>query len=212
MENKDNHAKDVTSKKFNKDNKGFKDGKKDGKASFRKGRKEREKPEFEQKLVDLSRVNRVTKAGKQLAFRALVVLGDKKGRVGFGVSKGADVTIAVSKAVDQAKKTIITVNMVDGTVPHEIRHKFKAARVMIKPAPKGTGVRAGGALQTILDLAGIENVVGKIMGSPNKINNIRCAYEALANLKAPKKSAKKVEAKKKVTEEKVEEVKEEIKK
>ena len=219
MENKDNHAKNMTNKKLNKSTQGvapnvlgngsngFKSGKRDNK-SFRKGRKEREKSEFEQKLVDLSRVNRVTKAGKQLAFRALVVLGDKKGRVGFGVEKGADVTIAVSKAVGQAKKSIIKINMVDGTIPHEVRKKFKAAHVMIKPAPKGTGVRAGGALQVILDLAGIENVVGKIMGSANKINNVRCAYNALASLKVPR-NKKKVEMKKQEIDKVKNEVKEE---
>ena len=207
MENKDN-------KKFNNDNKGFKGGFKGGKRDgkpFRKGRKEREKPEFEQKLVDLSRVNRVTKAGKQLAFRALVVLGDKKGRVGFGVSKGADVTIAVSKAVDQAKKTIITVNMVDGTVPHEIREKFKAARVMIKPAPKGTGIIAGGAVRTVLEMAGVPNASAKMIGkSTNKISNVKATFAALQSFKVRARSTAKSEVKPEA--EKKETVKTEVKK
>jgi len=152
---------------------------------------EREKPEFEQKLVDLSRVTRVTRGGKQLSFRALVVLGDKKGRLGYGVSKGKDVTIAVSKAVDQAKKRLLKIDLIKtGSITHEIRHKFNSARIMLKPAPLGTGVKAGGAMRIILDLAGIQNVVGKMMGSKNKINNVKATYEALGLLKKPRKSEK----------------------
>lgn len=164
----------------------------------KKRMREVEKPEFEQKLVDLARVTRVTRGGKQLNFRALVVLGDRKGKVGYGIAKGSDVTIAVSKAVEQAKKTMIKLSIVKGTIPHEIRHKFCSARVMLKPAPIGTGVKAGGAVRIILDLAGIENVVGKIMGSNNKINNVKCVYEALGLLKKPRVAKeKKVEKNKK---------------
>lgn len=152
--------------------------------------KEVEKPEFEQKLVDLSRVTRVTRGGKQLSFRALVVLGDRKGQVSYGLSKGKDVTIAVSKAVDQAKKRMIKLSLAKGTISHEVRHKYKAARILLKPAPQGTGVKAGGAMRIVLDLAGIENVVGKIMGTNNKINNVKCTYEALTLLKKPRISKK----------------------
>lgn len=155
----------------------------------------REAPEFEQKLVDLARVTRVTRGGKQLSFRALIVLGDKKSKVSYGLAKGKDVTIAVSKAVDQAKKRMIVLSLNKGTISHEIRHKFGAARVMLKPAPTGTGVKAGGAVRTMLDLGGIENIVGKIMGSNNKINNIKCTFEALKLLKKPRnvKKEKKIE-------------------
>ncbi len=146
----------------------------------------REKPEFEQKLVDLARVTRVTRGGKRLNFRALVVLGNKKGKIGYGIAKGKDVTIAVSKAVEQAKKIMFEIQIVNGTITHEIREKFNAACVMLKPAPKGTGLKAGGAIRVVLDLAGIENVVGKMMGSKNKINNVACTYQALKNLKKPK--------------------------
>ena len=146
----------------------------------------REKPEFEQKLVDLARVTRVTRGGKRLSFRALVVLGNKKGKVAYGVAKGKDVTIAVSKAVEQAKKIMFEVKLNNGTITHEIREKFNSAFVMLKPAPKGTGVKAGGAVRVVLDLAGIENVVGKMMGSKNKINNVKATYKALKNLKKPR--------------------------
>ncbi|HPI67488.1 MAG TPA: 30S ribosomal protein S5 [bacterium] len=143
----------------------------------------KEKPEFDQKMVDLARVTRVTKGGKQLSFRALVVIGDKKGKIGYGVAKGKDVTLAVSKAVDQAKKVLIKIPLQQGTIPHKIVTKFKAAIVMLKPAPAGTGVKAGGPVRVVLDLAGVENIVGKMMGSKNKINNIKCVYLALKKLK-----------------------------
>jgi small subunit ribosomal protein S5 len=157
-----------------------------------KFRKEsREKPEFEQQLVDLARVTRVTKGGKQMSFRALVVIGNKKGEVSYGVAKGKDVTLAVGKAVDQAKKIMIKVPLTkDGSIPHAIKHKFKSARILLKPAPKGTGVKSGGAVRVILDMAGIENVVSKIFGTTNKINNVKCAYEALTLLKKPRQSKK----------------------
>lgn len=146
----------------------------------------REKPEFEQKMVDLARVTRVTKGGKHMNFRALIVIGDKKSKVGYGVAKGKDVTLAVSKAVEQAKKNLVKINLNKGTIPHTIENKFKAARVLLKPAPQGTGVKAGGSMRVVLDMAGVENVVGKMMGSKNKINNVKSTYNALVKLKPVK--------------------------
>lgn len=143
----------------------------------------REKPEFEQKMVDLARVTRVTKGGKKMNFRALMVIGDKKGRVGYGTAKGKDVTLSIAKAVEQAKKNLTKISLYNGTIPHSIEEKYKAARVLLKPAPQGTGVKAGGPMRVILDLAGVENVVGKMMGSKNKINNVKCTYNALLKLK-----------------------------
>ncbi|PIP29681.1 30S ribosomal protein S5 [Candidatus Kuenenbacteria bacterium CG23_combo_of_CG06-09_8_20_14_all_36_9] len=143
----------------------------------------REKPEFEQKMVDLARVTRVTKGGKQMNFRALMVIGDKKGKVGYGVAKGKDVTLAISKAVEQAKKNLEKITLHNGTIPHSIEEKYKAARILLKPAPLGTGVKAGGPMRIVLDLAGVENIVGKMMGSKNKINNVKCTYNALLKLK-----------------------------
>lgn len=157
----------------------------------------REKPEFEQQLVDLARVTRVTKGGKQLSFRALVVIGKKNGEVAYGVSKGKDVTLAVGKAVDQAKKRMIKVPLTsEGTIPHEIKYKFKSARILLKPAPKGSGVKSGGAVRVVLDMAGIENIVSKIFGTTNKINNVKCTYEALKALKKPRVKKEKKENKK----------------
>jgi len=150
----------------------------------------REKPEFEQKMVDLARVTRVTKGGKQMNFRALMVIGDKKGKVGYGVAKGKDVTLAISKAVEQAKKKLEKITLHNGTIPHRIEEKYKAARILLKPAPKGTGIIAGGAVRAVLDLAGVSNVVAKILGTNNKINNVKASIEALRMLKRiePKKT------------------------
>lgn len=148
---------------------------------LRKGEILRER-EFEQRILDLARVTRVTKGGKRMRFRAFVLVGDKKGKIGWGLAKGADVSIAVNKAVRKAKKRLITVPMVRGTIPKEVKEKFCAARILIKPAPEGTGIKAGGAIRAVFELAGVPNVVGKILGSNNKINNARAVFEAIAKL------------------------------
>ena len=167
-------------------------------------RQKREKPEFDQQIIDLARVTRVTKGGKQMSFRATVVIGDRKGRVGFGTEKGKDVQLAVEKAVNQAKKALITVPIVNETIPHRVEAKDGAGRKMIKPAPKGSGIIAGSALRTILDFAGVPNASGKILGKTNnKLTNTRAAMEALgsflpkavAGAKTRKHVAKKVDSK-----------------
>lgn len=140
----------------------------------------REKPEFDQQVVDLSRVTRVTKGGKQLSFRACVVIGDRNGRVGFGIDKGKDVQIAVEKAVNQAKKSLIRVPMYNETIPHRVENKYKAARLVLQPAPKGSGVIAGSSIRVVLELAGVHNVSAKMLGhTSNKINNVKATYECL---------------------------------
>ena len=138
--------------------------------------------EYEQKIVDLARVTRVMAGGKRMRFRACVVIGNGKGKVSYGVAKGADVSIAINKAVNQAKKTIGKVKIVNDTIPHEVRIKFKAAKLMLKPAPPGTGVIAGGAVRIVMELAGIKNVVSKMIGSKNKINNVKATFIALSQL------------------------------
>lgn len=143
--------------------------------------------EFEQRIVDIARVTRVMAGGKRMRFRACVALGNKKGKVGIGLAKGADVTIAVTKAVNKAKKNIIDVPIVNDTIPHEIYHKFGAAKILFKPARKGRGVIAGGAVRVILELTGIKNVTSKILGTNNKVNNAKCVIEALSNLKRVEK-------------------------
>jgi len=138
--------------------------------------------EFEQKVIDIARVTRVMAGGKRMRFRALVVIGDKKGRVAYGLAKGADVTIAINKAITKAKKDIITVPMVKGTIPHAIQVKYKSAKVLLKPAPTGTGIIAGGAVRDVLELSGIPNVVAKILGTNNKVTNVKATFKALTNL------------------------------
>ena len=139
--------------------------------------------EFEQKILEIARVTRVTAGGKRMKFRACVIVGDKKGRVGSAVAKGTDVTQAIGKASTKAEKNLITVALRNETIPYEIKEKFGAAVILLKPAPKGTGVKAGGAMRSVLELAGVPNVVGKILGSKNKINNSRATINALGKLK-----------------------------
>lgn len=144
------------------------------------------KSEFDQHIVDLARVTRVTEGGKQLSFRACVVVGDRKGRVGYGVEKGKDVQIAVDKAARKAKKNIIIVSVVNETLPHMVYKKFKAAEVMLKPAPRGSGIIAGGAVRVVLELAGVPNVSSKILGrTKNKISVVKATFEALQMLRKP---------------------------
>lgn len=153
----------------------------------RRSKFKKEKSEFDQQIVDLARVTRVTKGGKQLTFRACVVIGNRKGKIGYGVKKGKDVQIAVEKAVNQAKKNLITVRIVNDTVPHRIEAKYKAGRVMIKPAPIGSGIIAGSSVRIVLELAGVPNASAKIMGKTNnKITNVKAVFKALESFKPAK--------------------------
>lgn len=141
--------------------------------------------EFDQRIIDLARVTRVTSGGKRMRFRACVVIGDKKGQIGYGIAKGADVTLAVNKAANHAKKALVSIPVTHGTIPHEIRVKFKSARIMLKSAPEGTGVMAGGAIRLALEISGIKNIVAKMYGSKNKVNNIHALFEAIKELSKP---------------------------
>ena len=166
-------------------------------------RKPKEKPEFDQQIVDLARVTRVTKGGKQLSFRCCVLIGDRKGRVGYGVQKGKDVQIAVEKAVRQAKKNLVRVPLVKDTLPHAATAKFKAAKVLLKPAPKGSGIIAGSVIRTVLEMAGFPNASSKMLGKTNnKINNVKATFQALESFKVKAKEPKKVVKKEEKTEKK----------
>ncbi|MBI2459317.1 MAG: 30S ribosomal protein S5 [Parcubacteria group bacterium] len=139
--------------------------------------------EFEQKMIDIARVTRVMAGGKRMRFRACVAIGNKKGRVAIGLAKGADVTLAVTKAVNKAKKNFIDIPIVNETIPHEVYQKLGAARILFRPAKKGRGIIAGGAVRILLELSGIKNVTSKILGTGNKVNNVKCAIAALKSLK-----------------------------
>lgn len=159
----------------------------------RRGDKREEKrDEFEQRILEVARVTRVMAGGKRMNFRACVAIGDRKGNVGVGLGKGADVTMAVNKAVNRAKKTMINVPMYKETIPHEIYNKMGAAKIMLKPAKQGRGVISGGVTRTILELAGVKNITTKTLGTNNKINNARCTIEALSLLRKSEKKAEPV--------------------
>ena len=145
------------------------------------------KSEFEESILDIARVTRVVAGGKRLSFRVTLVIGSRskdKHEVGVGICKGKDVAQAIQKAINKAKKNLITIPVVDGTIPHEVKAKYKASRVIIKPAKKGKGIRAGGAVRTVLKLANIANANAKILSSSsNAINNARVTILALSKLK-----------------------------
>lgn len=151
---------------------------------FTKASKTQEKPEFEQKLLDVRRTARMVAGGRRFSFRAVIIIGNEKGKVGVGVAKGRDVAIAVDKAVRQAKKNLIDVPITeDASISYKVDAKYSAARVMLKPAPKGRGVIAGGTVRTICNLVGIENITAKILGrTNNKLNNARATIRALEKL------------------------------
>ena len=170
----------------------------------KKKRSDFEKDEFDQRILDLARVTRVMAGGKRMRFRACVAIGDKKGKIGIGVGKGADVTIAVNKAVNKAKKDIIEVPFKNDTIPHEVKMKYGAAKILFKPAKKGRGVIAGGVVRVILELAGIRNITSKILGTSNKVSNAKCTFEAIRSLKRTETKSKKSNNLKPIKEEKKE--------
>ena len=144
----------------------------------RKPMQEEEK-QFDERMVHIDRVARVVSGGRRFRFRALVVVGDHKGRVGVGTSKGQDVTAAITKATDVAKKNMVTIHLHNDTIPHETEGKVSGARILIKPASPGTGLIAGGVVRTVLEVAGIHNALSKSLGSSNKINVAYATVEAL---------------------------------
>ena len=150
----------------------------------RNTRRNQTEREFEEKVVKIRRVSKKTKGGNQIGFSATMVIGDRKGRVGVGMAKAKDVVGAIRKASKKARKTLVRIPMIDGTIPHEITIKQGAAKVMLKPAPKGTGVIAGGAVRAVVELAGITNIVSKVMGTNNQISNVKATYFALSSLKS----------------------------
>lgn len=164
-----------------------------------------EPKQFEELVISIDRVARVVKGGRRFRFKALVVVGDRKTKVGVGVSKGADVQTAVAKATDVAKKNMITVPIINDTVPHDVEMKLSGARVLLMPAAPGTGIIAGGVVRSIIGVTGIRNLLSKSLGSTNKVNIAYATIDALKSmvpqdewLNAPKKS----EAKKKPAAEK----------
>lgn len=170
-----------------------------------------EEKQFDERMVHIDRVARVVKGGRRFRFRALVIVGDHKGKIGVGTSKGADVTTAVTKATDVAKKNMVKISLYNDTIPHESQAKVGGAKILVKPASPGTGLIAGGVVRVILEVAGIKNALSKSLGSSNKINIAYATVEALKAIEPMKnwvtsdennsKSSKKSTAKVKLSDE-----------
>lgn len=169
-----------------------------GRRDDRRNQTPAEPKQFEELVINIDRVARVVKGGRRFRFKALVVVGDRKNKVGVGVAKGADVQTAIAKATDVAKKNLITIPVVNETIPHDAEVKLSGAQVLIKPAAPGTGIIAGGVVRSIIGVTGIRNMLSKSLGSTNKVNIAYATIEALKSmvprdqwLNAPKKAEKK---------------------
>ena len=147
--------------------------------------------EWKEQVVQIRRVTKVVKGGKKLSFRAIVIVGNKKGQVGMGVAKAAEVIIAIQKAVADARKNLVSVPLFNATIPHMITGRSGAGSVVLRPASKGTGVIAGGAVRAVLELAGIENILSKSLGSKSPLNAANATLEALKSLRPFNEVAKK---------------------
>jgi len=161
---------------------GQRGGQRGGNRGPRRDQAPQEPKQFEELVINIDRVSRVVKGGRRFRFKALVVVGDRKARVGVGVAKGADVQAAVQKATDVAKKNLITIPVVNGTIPHDNEVKYSGARVLLKPAAPGTGIIAGGVVRSIIGVTGITNLLSKSLNSTNKVNIAYATIEALRSL------------------------------
>lgn len=145
--------------------------------------------EYEEKVLEIKRVSKKNKGGNTISFSALVVIGNKKGKIATGHAKSRDVPSAVQKAISAAKRNIVEIPLKEGTIHHPVDAKYGAAKVLLMPAPQGSGIIAGGAVRTVVELVGIKDISSKMLGSSNKVTNVRCAIEAMKKLKVIDKKA-----------------------
>ncbi|MBL7036407.1 30S ribosomal protein S5 [Candidatus Microgenomates bacterium] len=149
--------------------------------------------EFEETVVQINRISKKTKGGNQIRFSALVVVGDRKGRVGVGNAKAKDVRSAILKSIEEAKKRLVSITMSGTTIPFSVNDKFSASKVLLKPAPPGSGIIAGGPMRMVLEAVGLRDVVGKTLGSNNKISNVKATISALVKVsELAKKKGRKI--------------------
>ncbi|MBO4546042.1 MAG: 30S ribosomal protein S5 [Treponema sp.] len=144
--------------------------------------KEPREKEFVEKLVTLNRTSKTVKGGRRMSFAALSVVGDQKGRVGYGFGKANDVTEAIKKSLDRAKRNLVTLPIKKGTVPHDVIGKFKSSEVLLRPASAGTGIIAGGPVRAIMDAAGVTDIISKSLGSSASVNVVRATFDAIENM------------------------------
>lgn len=144
----------------------------------------RQQKEYEERVIQIKRVSKKTKGGNKMGFAALVIIGNRNGKVGMAIGKAPDVSSAVQKAVSKAKESVFEINLGEGeTIPYEVSNKYKSAHVLLKPAPAGSGIIAGGTVRDVVELVGIKNISAKMLGSSNKSVNAHCTIEALNSLK-----------------------------
>jgi len=146
--------------------------------------------EFIEKLVKLNRTSQTVKGGRRMSFSALTVVGDQKGRVGYGFGKANDVSEAIRKSIDKAKKNLVTVPLKNGTIPHDVQAEYKSSSVLLRPACSGTGIIAGGAVRAVMEAVGVTDVLSKSLGSNSSVNVVRATFEAINSLMDAKVVAK----------------------